>query len=350
MANFTTVEWKNDHVLMIDQTKLPNEEIYVKLYTAREVADAITNMIVRGAPAIGVSAAFGLALGIKQSQAKSVTQLKTEFESLTKMLFETRPTAVNLKWALDRMRKVFEACHLVIPGERSETRDPIPKIKSALEKEALQIHAEDIEINRAMGKNGEKLIRNNANIMTYCNTGALAAAWYGTALGVVRAAYENKKKFHVYVCETRPYLQGLRLTSWELQKEDIPHTVISDNMAAWLMAQKKVDGIFVGADRIAKNGDTANKIGTYNLAVLAKYHSVPFYVVAPTSTIDWECPSGKEIPIEERSAKEVTHVQGHLIGLKDVNVYNPAFDVTPSELITAIVTEKGIFKPNRFSS
>ena len=221
----------------------------------------------------------------------------------------------------------------------------VSQLKQSLENEALKIYEEDIQINRAMGANGKQFIQNDSKIMTYCNTGTLATAGYGTALGVIRAAYEEGKNFLVYVCETRPFLQGLRLTSWELYKEGIPQKVISDNMAASLMAKGEVSGIFVGADRIAKNGDTANKIGTYSLAVLAKYHGVSFYVVAPTSTIDLECPTGREIPIEERNPKEITHMGGKAIGLETVDVYNPSFDVTPHELITAIITEKGVFDP-----
>ncbi|MBI2646091.1 MAG: S-methyl-5-thioribose-1-phosphate isomerase, partial [Deltaproteobacteria bacterium] len=238
-----------------------------------------------------------------------------------------------LRWGLERMKNCFE----------NSLELSIPELKQALEKEAIQIYEEDVEINKKMGANGKHLIQNNSKVMTYCNTGTLATAGYGTALGVIRAAYEESKKFLVYVCETRPFLQGLRLTSWELYKEGIPQKVISDNMAGSLMAKGEVSAIFVGADRIAKNGDAANKIGTYSLAVLAKYHTIPFYVVAPTSTIDLKCPTGREIPIEERSPKEVTHVGGKLVGLENVDVYNPSFDVTPHELITAIITEKGVF-------
>ncbi len=333
MSKIITIEWKNDHVIMIDQRKLPHEEVYVKLYTYEEVAQAIETMVIRGAPAIGVAAAMGVALGVQ----KSKTIDSQEFLTLYGRLYQTRPTAINLKWALERMKKCFE--------KALDHDQPLSHIKQKLEAEALDIYTEDIETNQKMGANGKQFIKNNSKIMTYCNTGTLATAGYGTALGVIRAAHEEGKKFLVYVCETRPFLQGLRLTSWELYKENIPQKVISDNMAGSLMAKKEVDAIFVGADRVAKNGDVANKIGTYSLAVLAKYHGVPFYVVAPTSTIDLQCPTGKEIPIEERNPKEVTHFGGKPVGLEDVPVYNPSFDVTPHELITAIITEKGVFDP-----
>ena len=344
MSKIITIEWRGDHVIMIDQRKLPHEEIYVKLTTYEEIAQAIETMVIRGAPAIGVAAAMGVALGIQKSNAKEVSchsresgnlALKQEFLKIYERLYQTRPTAVNLRWGLERMKKCFEDfSHL-----------SVSQLKQSLENEALKIYEEDIQINRAMGANGKQFIQNDSKIMTYCNTGTLATAGYGTALGVIRAAYEEGKNFLVYVCETRPFLQGLRLTSWELYKEGIPQKVISDNMAASLMAKGEVSGIFVGADRIAKNGDTANKIGTYSLAVLAKYHGVSFYVVAPTSTIDLECPTGREIPIEERNPKEITHMGGKAIGLETVDVYNPSFDVTPHELITAIITEKGVFDP-----
>lgn len=333
MDKIITIKWRGDHVVMIDQRKLPHEEVYVKLYSYEEVAEAIETMVIRGAPAIGVAAAMGVALGIQKSSAKEGASLKQEFLKIYERLYKTRPTAVNLKWGLGRMKKCFE----------DSSQLSISDLKHTLEQEALKIYEEDIETNRKMGANGKRFIQNNSKIMTYCNTGTLATAGYGTALGVIRAAHEEGKKFLVYVCETRPFLQGLRLTSWELYKEGIPQKVISDNMAASLMAKGEVSAIFVGADRIAKNGDAANKIGTYSLAVLAKHHGIPFYVVAPTSTIDLQCPTGKEIPIEERNPKEVTHIGGRLVGLENVDVYNPSFDVTPHELITAIITEKGAY-------
>jgi len=330
-----TIEWQGDHVIMIDQRKLPHEEIYVKLTTYEEIAQAIETMVIRGAPAIGVAAAMGVALGIQKSNAKDSASLKQEFLNIHERLYKTRPTAVNLRWALERMKKCFEASLAL----------SVSQLRQTLEKEAIQIYEEDIQINKTMGANGKHFIQNHSKIMTYCNAGTLATAGYGTALGVIRAAHEEGKKFLVYVCETRPFLQGLRLTSWELYKEGIPQKVISDNMAASLMAKGEVSAIFVGADRIAKNGDTANKIGTYSLAVLAKHHHIPFYVVAPISTLDFRCSTGQQIPIEERDPKEVTHIGGRAIGLESVDVYNPSFDVTPHELISAIVTEKGVFDP-----
>ncbi len=335
MSQITPLQWNGDHVRMIDQRRLPNEEVYVNCYTAEDVFCAIKDMVIRGAPAIGVAAAMGVALHAKKSTASKINFFKEEILKTCDMLYEARPTAVNLRWGLEKMKLCLETFLDI----------PIEKLKLKLEAEAIRIYEEDIAINKKMGQNGKGFIKDHMNVLTHCNAGALATAGYGTALGVIRAAYEDGRKFHVYTSETRPYLQGLRLTSWELYKEGIPHTVITDNMAAWLMVQKKVDAIFVGADRIAQNGDTANKIGTYALAVLAKYHKVPLYVVAPTSTIDLQCPDGSQIPIEERDPKEVTHIKNIAVGLKDAKVYNPSFDVTPHELITAIVTEKGIVQP-----
>lgn len=331
-STFFTIAWRGDCVEMLDQRKLPLEESYVKLYSAQEVAGAISDMVIRGAPAIGVAAAMGIALGLKQSQAKDIEQLEKEFLNLYELLLYTRPTAVNLRWALDRMKLKF----------KSLSNRSVASVSAQMEREAMAVYQEDVEINRKMGQQGKKFILEGAQVLTYCNTGALATAGYGTALGVIRAAFEEGKSFEVFVSETRPYLQGLRLTSWELHKEGIPQTVITDNMAASLMAQKKIDAIFVGADRIARNGDTANKIGTYALAVLGHFHKIPFYVVAPTSTIDQACSSGQHIPIEERRREEIMVIQGHKMGLDDVAVYNPSFDVTPAQLISAIVTEKGV--------
>ena len=336
MEKIRTIEWKNNHVMMIDQRLLPHQEIFVQCKTYKDIACAIQTMVIRGAPAIGVAAAMGIALGVKKSKAKNYSSLKKEILKIYEILYASRPTAVNLRWGLERMKKLFY----------SLKNTSLEKIKLTLEKEALYIYEEDIKINRKMGANGKQFIQDGFNVMTYCNTGALATAGYGTALGVIRAAHEEGKKIHVYVCETRPYLQGLRLTSWECYKEGISQTVICDNMAASVMAKNKINAIFVGADRIAKNGDTANKVGTYSLAVLAKYHHIPFYVVAPTSTIDSTCPDGSHIPIEERNPKEVTHIKNQPVGLKKVNVYNPSFDVTPHELILAIITEKGVLRLN----
>lgn len=331
MSDFFTIRWQSDHLLMIDQRKLPHQEIYVKCQTAEEVAEAISTMVIRGAPAIGVAAAMGVALGIKKSSAASWDDLEKEFLKIYEILYQTRPTAINLRWALERMKRCF-----------ADVPHDLDNIKQRLEQEAVRIYEEDIETNQQMASFGEPLIQEGFQLLTYCNSGALCAAGYGTALGVIRKAHHSGKKIHIYVSETRPYFQGLRLTSWECWKEGIPHTVIADNMAASLMSQRKIDAIFVGADRIARNGDVANKIGTYNLAVLAKYHEIPFYIVAPTSTIDLGCENGNQIPIEQRSSKEITHFRDEAIGLEGVSVYNPAFDVTPHSLITAIVTEKGL--------
>jgi methylthioribose-1-phosphate isomerase len=289
-------------------------------------------MVVRGAPAIGVTAAMGIALGLKKSGARDASALREEMESLSALLAATRPTAVNLFWGIERMKRKFE--ELVPAG--------VEAAKAGMEREALAIHREDVELNRRMGAHGEKLLKDGARILTHCNAGALATAGYGTALGMMRAAVEAGKKIEVFSDETRPFLQGARLTAWELAKDRIPVTLITDNMAGYLMAKGEIDCAIVGADRIAANGDVANKIGTYTVAVLAKEHGLPFYVVAPTSTFDLTIPSGKEIPIEERSPAEVTHVQGVRIAPDGVGIRNPAFDVTPNRLVTAIVCENGV--------
>jgi len=327
-----TLEWTDSGVRFIDQTKLPTEETYVTCKTYEQVADVIRNMVVRGAPAIGVAAAMGIALGLKNSKAESGAELKKDCEQICKVIGETRPTAVNLFWAIRRMREKFEYLR---------TR-PVPQIKQALIEEAQRMHAEDIAANQAMGRHGATLMPANGGVLTHCNAGALATCGYGTALGVVRAAVEQGKKIHVYADETRPFLQGSRLTAWELMKDGIPTTVISDNMAGAMMSQGKIGAVVVGADRIAANGDVANKIGTYTVAVLAKEHRIPFYVAAPFSTIDLETPDGSKIPIEQRSAKEVTHIAGKQMVPEGVEVENPAFDVTPAKYVTAIVTERGI--------
>jgi len=333
-----TVEWTDEGVVMIDQRILPTEEKYLTLRTCDEVADAITSMVVRGAPAIGVSAAMGLALGAKQSAAASVANLDSEFEVLCQRMSQTRPTAVNLFWAIERMRRTFA---------RAQTRSQdLNVIKQELVDEALQIFQEDIDANRALGKYGAELIADGDTVLTHCNAGALATAGdYGTALGVIRGARDAGKRVAVIADETRPFLQGLRLTAWELAKDDIPVTVITDNMAGHVMKSGKVDVVVVGADRIAANGDAANKIGTYMVAVLAQRHNIPFYVAAPISTLDLSIPTGEQIPIEERDAREITHVRDHQLGPDDVMVHNPAFDVTPHELIAAIITDKGVARP-----
>src|SRR5499427_5029272 len=334
-----TVEWTSEGVCMLDQRLLPNEEKYLTLRSYEEVADAIKQMAVRGAPAIGVSAAMGLALGASQSVGTSIADLEFDFNFMCKVMEATRPTAVNLFWAVERMRGV------IAKAKQEGVRD-VEDIKQRLTEEALLIYNEDIEANRAIGMFGGELIPDGATVLTHCNAGALATAGdYGTALGVIRGARDAGKKVAVIADETRPFLQGLRLTAWELAKDDIPVTVITDNMAGHVMKSGKVDAVVVGADRIAANGDTANKIGTYMVAVLAKEHGVPFYVAAPISTLDLTLASGEEIPIEERDAKEVTHIRGQQIAPEGVPVANPAFDVTPNKYIAAIITEKGIARP-----
>jgi methylthioribose-1-phosphate isomerase len=327
-----TLEWTDRGVRFIDQTKLPTEETYVTCKTYRQVADVIRNMVVRGAPAIGVAAAMGIALGVKESKAESTGELKREFDEVCDVIGKTRPTAVNLFWAIRRMQQKFEQLRVRPPQQ----------IKQALIEEAQRMHAEDIAINKAMGKHGATLMPASGGVLTHCNAGALATCGYGTALGVIRAAIEKGKKIQVYADETRPFLQGSRLTAWELMKDGIPTTVISDNMSGAIMRQGKIGAVIVGADRIAANGDVANKIGTYTVAVLAKEHNIPFYVAAPISTIDLATPDGGKIPIEQRNASEVTHIAGKAIAPEGIQVENPAFDVTPAQYITAIVTERGI--------
>ncbi len=327
-----TIRWDGDAVTLIDQRYLPAKEDYLSCRNAEAVAAAIRDMVVRGAPAIGVTAAFGIALGLKQSGAKSTETLRQSMESLSALMAGTRPTAVNLFWAIDRMKKRFE--ELMGSG--------VEAVLAGMEREAIAIQMEDIEINRRMGAHGEALVPDGARILTHCNAGALATAGYGTALGVMRAAVEAGKTIEVFADETRPFLQGARLTAWELVRENIPVTLITDNMAGHLMALGEIDMVITGSDRIASNGDVCNKIGTYSVAVLAKEHGLPFYAVAPTSTFDLSIASGKEIPIEERSPDEVTHIQGVRIAPEGVRIRNPAFDVTPSRLVTAIVCENGV--------
>jgi methylthioribose-1-phosphate isomerase len=327
-----TIEWKGSRVIILDQTRLPQKEVYRVCRDYKQVARAIREMIIRGAPAIGVAAAMGVALGVRQTAAKNFDR---EFERILLTLAKTRPTAVNLFWALERMRK---AC-------RENRRRGVESVKRALEDEALKIYREDIAANRQLGKFGAQVLRQARQIMTHCNAGALATAGYGTALGVIRALKEAGKPIAVWVNETRPFLQGARLTAWELKKEHIPATLITDNMAGYLMQRGAVDAVVVGCDRVAANGDVANKIGTYAIAVLAKRHGVPFYVAAPTSSIDLGCASGKEIPIEQRSPKEVSHIFGRAIVPQGIRVLNPAFDVTPRDLISALITDKGLIYP-----
>src|SRR5437016_8416694 len=329
-----TLEWTGEGVRFIDQTRLPTEEVYVLCRTYQEVADAIRSMIVRGAPAIGVAAAMGIVLGVKQSSATSTQALRSEFDQICQIMAATRPTAVNLFWAIRRMTEKFDSVASQTPNQ----------IKATLLQEAQQMYVEDIAANEAMGRHGAAHMPSSGGVLTHCNAGALATCGYGTALGVIRAAVEAGKQIHVFADETRPFLQGSRLTAWELTKDGIPTTVISDNMAGAMMKQGKIHAVVVGADRIAANGDVANKIGTYTVAVLAKEHSIPFYVAAPWSTVDMSTPTGEQIPIEQRSSSEVTHHGGKQIAPDGVLVENPAFDVTPSKYVTAIITERGIAK------
>ena len=331
-----TIDWQSDGVVMVDQRKLPAREIYVTCRTANEVARAIKTMVIRGAPAIGVAAAMGIALGASRSKATGTKQLATEFQKTCDMMATTRPTAVNLFWAIDRMKRTFAAV--------AHAGGSVEEISARLVDEARRIHDEDVASCRAMGAFGAAVVPQAARILTHCNAGALATAGFGTALGVIRAAAEGGKVQEVFADETRPFLQGARLTAWELVRDGIPTTVITDSMAGALMRQEEIDFIVVGADRIAANGDVANKIGTYTVAVLAREHGIPFYVAAPLSTIDLSTPDGTAIPIEERSAREVTHVGPTQIAPAGAKVRHPAFDVTPARLVTGIITERGILR------
>ena len=317
---------------LLDQRLLPTEEVWLEYRDYQGVAEAIRSMVVRGAPAIGIAAAFGAWFGARDIQAESFAGFWAEFEQCCAVLAATRPTAVNLCWALERMKRLV----------RANRDQPVINLKIALEYEALAIAEEDLRINRAMGRHGAELLADGARILTHCNAGALATGGYGTALGVIRAAVAAGKKLSVLADETRPWLQGARLTAWELQRDGIPVTLICDNMAGYLMSKGEIDGVIVGADRIAANGDTANKIGTYSVAVLAKEHGIPFYVAAPISTIDLSLGDGTLIPIEERGAREVTHIGERRLAPEGVAVRNPAFDVTPARLISAIITEHGV--------
>ncbi|MGD0946566.1 MAG: S-methyl-5-thioribose-1-phosphate isomerase [Candidatus Binatia bacterium] len=323
-----TVEWRKGAVVMIDQRLLPTQQVYRVCRDYREVAAAIKDMVIRGAPAIGVAAAFGIVLGMRQARR----DLPRAFERICRAFAVTRPTAVNLFWAIDRMRRTFARVH-------TRTAD---EIRAALLREARAIHAEDIAANRALGKYGAALVPRGAQVLTHCNAGALATAGYGTALGIVRAAHDAGKQISVVATETRPFLQGARLTAWELKTDRIPATLITDSMAGHFMRTGKISCVIVGADRVAANGDVANKIGTYSLAVLAHRHHIPFYVAAPTSTVDLDCPTGERIPIEDRDPREVTHIGDRQIAPAGIVVANPAFDVTPHLLVSAIVTERGV--------
>jgi methylthioribose-1-phosphate isomerase len=324
-----TIEWTSGGVVMIDQTRLPLHEEYVTCRNYEEVATAIRDMIIRGAPAIGVAAAMGVAIGVQHADE---ADLDAQVETICETLAKTRPTAVNLFWAIDRMKRLYTA----LRGK------PLDEIRERLIQEAQLVREEDIAINRAIGSHGAGLVPDHKTVLTHCNAGALATAGYGTALGVIRAARESGKQIDVFADETRPFLQGARLTVWELQHDGIPTTLITDNMAGHFMKSGRIGCVVVGADRIASNGDVANKIGTYGVAVLAKENGVPFFVAAPVSTLDLTLASGDEIPIEQRAAAEVTHVFGHAVAPEGTAVQNPAFDVTPARYVTAIITENGV--------
>lgn len=329
-----TIQWRAGEVILIDQRRLPRKEVYRVCRNYRQVAQAIRSMVVRGAPAIGVAAAMGVALGARRIRSsKSIGRV---MEQVFRTLEDTRPTAVNLHWALARMRQIYE-----------DNKDgALESLQRRLENEALEIYEDDIAANRRLGGLGAALLTDSRRILTHCNAGALATAGYGTALGVLRAMKESGAGIdEVFVDETRPFLQGARLTAWELHKEGIPVTLITDNMMGYVMQGNRVDAVVVGADRVAANGDVANKIGTYTVAVLARRHNVPFYVACPTSTVDLACPTGADIPIEQRSQDEVTHIAGTRIAPDGVNTLNPAFDVTDHSLVSAIITEKAVVKP-----
>jgi len=329
------IAWRGRSIVMIDQRKLPVQEVYVRCHTYIQVAQAIEKMVIRGAPAIGIAAAYGVVLGAMALTAETGRSIDRDFEKVYQRLERTRPTARNLFWALERMRAAYE---------RSRSQG-LRAIRTALLEEAKAIELEDVETNWSIGLHGQALLRDGMTVLTHCNAGALATAEYGTALGIIRAAVAKGKRIRVYADETRPFLQGARLTVWELDKDGIPVVLITDGMAGWFMRRGEVDAVVVGADRIARNGDTANKIGTYSLAVLARENGVPFYVAAPTSTVDLSLADGGGIPIEERNPDEVREVGGKLMTIPHVEVRNPAFDVTPAAYITAIVTERGVHRP-----
>jgi methylthioribose-1-phosphate isomerase len=332
-----TIDWQGDAIVMVDQRKLPAQEIYVRCRTPQEVARAIRTMVIRGAPAIGVAAAMGIALGMSRSTAKGTRQFAVDFQKICDMMASTRPTAVNLFWAIERMKRVF--------ADGAQAGRSPDELVAALAREARAIHDEDVASCKAMGGFGADIVPDGARVLTHCNAGALATAGYGSALGVIRAAVEQGKRIAVFADETRPFLQGARLTAWELVREGISTTVITESMAGPLMRAGEIDLVVVGADRIAANGDTANKIGTYTVAVLAHEHKLPFYVAAPLSTIDLATPDGEHIPIEERDQREVSHLGSSRLTPEGALIRNPAFDVTPHRYIAGIITEKGIFHP-----
>jgi methylthioribose-1-phosphate isomerase len=329
-----TIAWQDSEVVMVDQRKLPGQEIYLHCKTSNEVARAIKTMVIRGAPAIGVAAAMGIALGMLRSRSQGTRQFAVEFNTICDVMAATRPTAVNLFWAIDRMKRSF--------GEGVQAGESVADLQQRLVRESTAIHDEDVASCRAMGRHGAEVVPANARILTHCNAGALATAGYGTALGVIRAAAEQGKVKGVFADETRPFLQGARLTAWELVRDHIPTTVITESMAGPLMRQGGIDFVVVGADRIAANGDVANKIGTYTVAMMARAHGVPFYVAAPLSTIDLATPDGDHIPIEQRSAREITHLGSSRLTPEGASIWNPAFDVTPHDLVVGIITERGI--------
>jgi methylthioribose-1-phosphate isomerase len=334
MMRFKTIEWKKNCVRILDQRRLPGEVRYINCKNASSVAEAIRTLAIRGAPAIGVAAAMGVALAAKKIPSRVPGVFHENLRDAFEEIGQARPTAVNLSWALDRMKKRLDRDHSLA----------VEDLKEGLEAEALKIFGEDLEVNRKIGECGKSLIHDGDRVLTHCNAGALATVGYGTALGVLYAAWSEGKRFEVFVDETRPLLQGARLTAWELMQGGIPSTLITDNMAAWVMKEKGVNLVLVGADRIARNGDTANKIGTYGLAILSQWHGIPFYVAAPTSTVDLNLANGLAIPIEERESTEVTHVQGRPVAPEGMKAFNPAFDVTPQFFIRAFITEKGIIR------
>lgn len=329
------VKWTDEGVNMLDQRLLPNEEKWLMLKTFNEVADGIRDMVIRGAPAIGVSAAYGIALGVKNFVGTNIDDLEEELDYICDVMGKTRPTAINLFWAIDRMKRVF--------AKAKADGKSITEIKQIMIQDSKDIHEEDIESQRLIAQFGGELLEDNSTVLTHCNAGALATGGvWGTALGVIRGAVNQGKKVSVYADETRPYLQGARLTAWELLQDKIPVTLITDNMSGHIMKRGEIHAVVVGSDRIAANGDVANKIGTYMVAVLAKRHNIPFYVAAPLSTVDMKCPTGEEIPIEERNIREITHVQDIQLAPEGIDVSNFAFDVTPNDLVDAIITEKGV--------
>ncbi len=332
---YQPIQWKNDHILLLDQTRLPGEEVYIECSDLETVADAIKRLAVRGAPALGVVAAMAVALEVRNIQSSNTKEFYQELQKLCDRILSTRPTAVNMAWALNRVKETLK---------RAQDAD-VSALKKLLEQEALAIFQEDIEANRRIGAHGQALIPDGGTVITICNTGSLATAGYGTAFGVFRAAAEAGKKVFVVSCETRPLLQGCRLTAWELQKNNIPFVLITDSMAGYYMKKRGADLVIIGADRIAANGDAANKIGSYSLAILAHHHQVPFYVAAPIATIDSGTLQGDDIPIEERKPEEVTCIGRNRIAPDGAAVWNPAFDVVPNSFIAGIITEKGVLRP-----